>query len=196
MARLDDKERVEVPSSAAWRAWLLEHHTQTEGVWVVTQKKGMPDYVPKMDLVAEALCFGWIDSVPRKLDAERMMVYYAPRQARSGWSKVNKQLIAKLAVAKRLHESGLAKIEAAKRDGSWDKLNAIDDLVIPIDLGHALEAVPPARKHFEAFPASVRRGILEWIASAKRPATRKKRIEETARLAARNRRANQWPRDC
>ena len=87
---------------------------------------------------------------------------------------------------------GLAKIEAAQRDGSWNALDAVEALEIPPDLAAALAANPPAANYFEAFPRSVKRGILEWISNAKKPETRAKRIEETARLAAENIRANQW----
>jgi uncharacterized protein YdeI (YjbR/CyaY-like superfamily) len=88
--------------------------------------------------------------------------------------------------------AGLAKIEAAKQDGSWAALDAVEDLQIPPDLAQALADRPPAQEYFEAFPRSVKRGILEWISNAKKPETRAKRIEETARLAAQNKRANQW----
>jgi uncharacterized protein YdeI (YjbR/CyaY-like superfamily) len=88
--------------------------------------------------------------------------------------------------------AGLAKIEAAKQDGSWNALDAIEALEIPLDLAAALSANPIAQQHFDAFPRSVKRGILEWISVAKKPETRAKRVEETAHLAAENIRANQW----
>ena len=90
--------------------------------------------------------------------------------------------------------AGLEKVEAAKRDGSWNALDAIEALEIPPDLEAALARYDSARGHFDAFPRSVKRGILEWIANAKRPTTRSKRIEQTARLAQDNIRANQWRR--
>jgi uncharacterized protein YdeI (YjbR/CyaY-like superfamily) len=88
--------------------------------------------------------------------------------------------------------AGLAKVEAAKRDGSWSALDQIEALEMPPDLEQALAANEKAKENFTAFPRSVKRGILEWIASAKKPETRAKRIEEAARLAAENTRANQW----
>ncbi len=90
--------------------------------------------------------------------------------------------------------AGLAKIEAAKRDGTWSKLDEVDALVVPDDLRAELKRYENANDFFEAFPKSVKRGILEWILNAKRPETRQKRISETARLANRNERANQWSR--
>ena len=89
-------------------------------------------------------------------------------------------------------ESGMAKIEAARADGSWTRLDAIEALEIPEDLQQEFDRYTSAGTNFDHFPRSVRRSILEWIASAKRPATRKKRVQETARLAQDNLRANQW----
>ncbi len=94
-----------------------------------------------------------------------------------------------------MHPAGQTKIDAAKADGSWSLLDAVENLEVPEDLAQALAEYSEAEAHFEAFPRSVKRGILEWIVQAKRPATRQKRIAETAKMASRNKRANQWPRD-
>ena len=122
------------------------------------------------------------------------MVWFAPRKPRTGWSKLNKQRIERLVDAGLMAPAGLAKIEAAKQDGSWNALDAVEALEIPSDLAAALSSYSAAQMHFDAFPRSVKRSILEWIASAKTPATRAKRVEETARLAQENIRANQWRR--
>lgn len=182
-----------VDSRATWRRWLSAHHARSSGIWLVTWRKdsGGP-YLAYDAIVEEALCFGWIDSKPRALDATRTMLWLAPRKPGSGWSRANKQRIERLLAAGRMAAPGLARIEAARRDGSWSKLDAVEDLVVPDDLAQALAAAPPATSAFAAFPRSVRRGILEWIGNAKRDATRAARIEETARLAARGERANQW----
>ncbi len=180
---------------AAWRSWLEAHHTRDAGVWLILVKKGVG--LPRIDVseaVEEALCFGWIDSKPAKLDAQRSMLWFSPRKKKSGWSDVNKKRIERMIAAGLMTPAGLAKIEAAKADSSWEKLDAISALVVPADLTEALAAYTGAADYFEAFPASAKRGILEWISNAKRPETRKQRVDETARLAAENRRANQWPR--
>lgn len=88
--------------------------------------------------------------------------------------------------------AGLAKVEAAKEDGSWNALDAVENLEIPPDLAEAFKNHPNSAANFDAFPRSAKRGILEWIFNAKRPQTRAKRVEETANLAAQNIRANQW----
>jgi uncharacterized protein YdeI (YjbR/CyaY-like superfamily) len=87
--------------------------------------------------------------------------------------------------------AGLAKIEAAKQNGSWNILETVATNGVPPDLQAALDATPPADQFFQKFPPSIRQNILFWIANAKRPETRRKRIEETVRLAAQNKRANQ-----
>ncbi len=184
---------VHPKTRAEWRAWLAEHHSQTEGVWLVSFKKatGKPR-VEYDEAVEEALCFGWIDSKANKLDDERSMLWMSPRKPRTGWSKPNKERVTRLIEAGLMTPPGLAKIEAAKLDGSWTALDAVEALEIPPDLEKALAETANGTRHFEAFPRSVKRGILEWISAAKRTETRVRRIEETARLADINERANQW----
>jgi uncharacterized protein YdeI (YjbR/CyaY-like superfamily) len=191
---------VEVPdnsfhpgSRAAWRAWLEANHGREGGVWLITRKKaaGGPE-VTYDEAVEEALCFGWVDSKPGKLDDERTMLYFAPRKPGSAWSRPNKERVARLAAAGLMAPAGQAKVDAAIADGTWTMLDAVENLEIPPDLAAALACYPAARANFEAFPRSARRGILEWIVQAKTAATRAKRVEETARLAQENVRANQW----
>jgi uncharacterized protein YdeI (YjbR/CyaY-like superfamily) len=188
---LDALPRVEIASAAELRDWLAANHGGAGSVWVVTWKKGCGrHHVPWGAVVDEALCFGWIDSLPRKLDADRAMLLLSPRKPGSGWSKVNKDKVARLTAEGRMAPSGLAKVEAAQADGSWARLDAVDAMEEPHDLSVALDAVPVARANFDAFPPSSRRGILEWIANAKRPGTRAARIADTVARAAENRKAN------
>jgi uncharacterized protein YdeI (YjbR/CyaY-like superfamily) len=189
------KNATHPTTRAEWRAWLEQNHTRTEGVWLISFKKssGKPR-VSYDEAVEEALCFGWIDSTQRTLDDERAMLWFASRKPRTGWSRLNKERIERLLAAGLMAPAGLAKVAAAQQDGSWNALNAVEALEVSPDLAAALSSYPSARTHFDAFPRSVRRSILEWIASAKTPATRAKRLEETARLAQDNIRANQWRR--
>jgi uncharacterized protein YdeI (YjbR/CyaY-like superfamily) len=144
--------------------------------------------------VEEALCFGWIDSKGRRLDERRTMLLMTPRKPGSGWSRPNKERLERLFAAGVMEPAGIAVVEAAKADGSWTALDDIESLVEPDDLRAALDTAPAARTSWDGFPRSVKRATLEWIAGAKRPQTRAKRVEETVRLAARGERANQWPR--
>ncbi len=120
------------------------------------------------------------------------MLWFALRKPGTGWSRPNKERVERLIAAGLMTDAGLAKIEAARQDGSWTAFDAIENLEVPEDVAAALAAYPVAAQHFAAFPRSVKRGILEWIAMAKTPATRAKRVAETARLAEENKRANQW----
>ncbi len=183
-------ERIEVESLAQWRAWLSTHHGQSQSIWVVTWKKasGGP-HLPYGDIRDEALCWGWIDSRPAKLDADRTMLLVSPRRPGSGWSAVNKTRIEALSAAGRLAAPGAVAVERAKADGSWTLLDGAETLEPPADLVAALAAAQ-ATERFGAFPPSSRRAILEWIALAKRPETRANRLTETARLAALGLRAN------
>lgn len=186
-------DSVHPRSRAEWRAWLQKHHARGEGVWLVSYKKATDK--PRLEYdeaVEEALCFGWVDSKPAKLDDERSMLYFAPRKPKSGWSGINKERVERLIAAGWMAPAGLAKVDAAKADGSWNALDSATALEIPPDLEAALDALPSARAHFDAFPPSARRAILEWISLAKKPETRASRVDETAREAAENRRANQW----
>jgi uncharacterized protein YdeI (YjbR/CyaY-like superfamily) len=178
---------------AEWRAWLATHHARDDGVWLITYKKttGKPR-VEHDEAVEEALCFGWVDSKPNKLDDERSMLWFAPRKGGTGWSKPNKERVERMIAAGLMTPAGLAKVNAAKKDGTWTMLDAVEALEIPADLAKTLKSYKTATENFDAFPRSAKRGILEWILQAKKPETRAKRIEETARLAAENIRANQW----
>jgi len=184
---------VHPKTRAQWGTWLARNHARAEGVWLITYKMatGKPR-VDYNDAVEEALRFGWIDSKPRALDGERSMLWFAPRKPRTNWSKANRERVERLVAGGRMAAPGLAKVQAAQRDGSWDALVGVESLEVPPDLRRALAKQAEAARNFDAFPPSVKRGILEWIHNARQPATRTKRIEETARLAAKNIRTNQW----
>jgi uncharacterized protein YdeI (YjbR/CyaY-like superfamily) len=189
----DTCQQVLMESRAEWRQWLTEHHQDTPGIWLVTWKKdsGHPQ-LPYNDIVEEALCFGWIDSRPRSIGADRSALLVTPRKPTSNWSRNNKQRVASLTAAGLMHPAGLAAVAAAQANGRWDALEHVEDLTEPEDLTAALDATPAARQNWDAFPRSTRRAILEWIGNAKTNATRQARIGRTARDAAINIRANQW----
>lgn len=186
-----DKQHVYIPNRDALRAWLLKNHATHEAVWLVYDK-GNRRTMSYDDIVEEVLCFGWVDSLPGKVDEARTKLYISPRKPRSAWSKLNRDRVAKLDAAGLLHDSGRRAIEVAKQNGAWDALIKSDSLELPPQLDLLLEQSPQAKAHFEAFPPSSRRAILEWIYAAKREETRRRRIEETARLAADNIRANHY----
>lgn len=186
----EDHPRVAVDSRAALRAWLAANHGSPGSIWLVTWRKGDPRHLPYDAIVEEALAFGWVDSLPRALDAARTMLRLSPRKPGSAWSALNKARIARLEAAGLMAPSGLAAVARAQADGSWSKLDAVETLAEPAELVAALARHPPAATHWAAFPRSARRGILEWIVQARTPATRARRIEQTAAEASLNRRAN------
>jgi uncharacterized protein YdeI (YjbR/CyaY-like superfamily) len=190
-----DYPQLEITSAAQLRKWLLANHDSVEGIWLVTYKKSSGErYVSYEEVVREALCFGWIDSQGKPLDATRSQLLLTPRKPKSNWSGPNKARVAELTAAGLMQPAGQAMIDLAKRSGTWTALDDVEALIEPDELRAALDAQPDARRHWDEFPRSTRRAILEWIGSAKRPKTVQKRIAETARLAAVNVRANQWPR--
>jgi uncharacterized protein YdeI (YjbR/CyaY-like superfamily) len=178
---------------AGWRAWLIANHATSGGVHLVSWRKAAGrTSVAYEDAVEEALCVGWIDSVGGRLDDERGLQWFSPRRSRSGWARSNKERVERLIAAGLMLPAGLAAIEEAKRNGTWTLLDDVENLVVPDDLAIALDAQPPAREHWEAFSRSPRRAILEWIAQAKRPETRARRIAEAVEHAARGERPPQF----
>jgi len=174
-----------------WRQWLEKKHSTSPGIWMIYYKKesGKPR-VSYDEAVEEALCFGWIDSLPRKLDNERAMLKFTPRKPKSVWSDSNKARVEKLITQKWMTPAGLAKIEQAKKDGSWNILNAsnfhTDNNLLPDDLQKAISKNKKALENFNAFSAGYRRQFLFWIDSAKRSETRMARIKQTVLMAAAN----------
>ncbi|MCU0354784.1 MAG: YdeI/OmpD-associated family protein, partial [Cytophagales bacterium] len=158
-------QHVTPASRAEWRQWLAENHAAETGVWLVYYKKGTGrPSVTYDEAVEEALCFGWIDSVPNKMDDERYKQLFSPRKPRSGWSRVNKERLERLTAAGLMASAGLAAIETAKQNGSWTKLDAVENLEMPDDLQTAFAAADAvALEHFTAFARSTKRGILEWL---------------------------------
>ena len=176
---------------AAWRRWLQKNHAKEKAVWLIIYKMkcGTPSVYFK-EAVEEALCFGWIDSKSNKRDDKSYYQYFAQRNPKSKWSKINKDKIEELIQKDLMTAAGLAVIETAKQNGAWSALDEVEQIIIPPDLEKAFDKNKKAAKNFEAFPRSVKKGILDWISSAKRPETRLKRITETVRLAGENQRAN------
>jgi uncharacterized protein YdeI (YjbR/CyaY-like superfamily) len=179
-----------------WRKWLEENHQKAKSVWLILyRKQSQKPSVTYEESVEEALCFGWIDSKPNKRDEESFYQFFSQRNVKSKWSKLNKERVEKLIEQGKMTPSGMKLIEIAKENGTWTALDEVEALMIPEDLKICLESNPPAFEYFEAFPKSVKRGILEWILSAKQLTTREKRITETVRLAALNQRANQYKKE-
>lgn len=144
------------------------------------------------EAVEEALCFGWIDSKPNRRDAESYYQFFSPRSPKSRWSRRNKDIVEQMAAAGKMTPAGQVLIDEAKRRGTWQALDRVEQLIEPDDLLTAFTKNETANQNWGRFPPSARRGILEWILSAKRETTRAKRIAETVAKAACGERANSY----
>jgi uncharacterized protein YdeI (YjbR/CyaY-like superfamily) len=182
---VDDKPQVHLETRAAWREWLAANHASGGGVWLVTWKRrtGRPT-IPYEEAVEEALCFGWIDGQMGKAEDERMFQWFAPRRPKSTWARSNKERVARLEASGQIAPAGLAAIERAKANGSWNALDDIDSMVVPPDLAAALAERPGATDNFEAAAPSSQRMALAWITQVKSPEIRARRVARAADQAA------------
>lgn len=179
MSYLDDLELVVPASREEWRTWLAANHATSKGIALaVAKKNGSRAGVAYEEAVEEALCFGWIDSTTRTLDADRYTILVTRRKRGSVWARSNKERVKRLTAAGLMTPAGQAAIDAAKADGSWTILDEVEAGTVPADLAAALDAAQVADR-FAALTPSVRKMALYHIASAKRPETRAKRIAET-----------------
>jgi uncharacterized protein YdeI (YjbR/CyaY-like superfamily) len=193
MEQRDGIKVFHAETAAMWRKWLEEHHQSESAVWlIIYHKSSNTPSVYYDEAVDEALCYGWIDSKPNKRDKESFFQFFARRNPKSNWSRINKERVERLIREKKMSHAGLEMIRIARESGTWNALDEVEKLIMPDDLKALFSQYPKAYSHYERFPRSVKRGILEWILNAKRPETRSKRIRETVMLAEKNIRANQF----
>jgi uncharacterized protein YdeI (YjbR/CyaY-like superfamily) len=184
--------KIEIKSVSDLKTWLENNCQQSESVWLVRYKKIKPEYhVAIADVIDQLLCFGWIDSVPKKLDQNRTRVLVSKRRIGSNWSAYNKRRASELIKRGLMTPTGLAAVERAKKDGAWSFLDDVESLILSKDLIAELKKYPQASLQFSDFSRSQKRGILEWIKNAKKPETREARIIEAAFLAQESLPANQ-----
>jgi len=167
-----------------WRQWLSENHATKAGIWLVFYKKetSKPN-IEYESAVEEAICFGWIDSIIKKIDAAKYARKFTPRSDKSKWSQLNKRRANKMIEQGRMTEVGLVKIKAAKKTGLWDK----DDwprisFDIPPEFAKALARNKKANESFDKLAPTYRKHYIAWISVAKRPETKMRRIEESITL--------------
>lgn len=171
-----------------WRAWLETHHATAQQAWLILYKKHTgKSSLSLEEAVEEALCFGWIDGLLQRIDDEKFTLRFSPRKKGSVWSQVNKRRVAKLIKQGRMTEAGLAKIKEAKANGQWRAAALREDTAnIPLDLKQALNTNQQARRNFDQLAPSHKRQFIYWITSAKTDTTRQRRIQETIKLVAAN----------
>lgn len=184
----DEQPLLTVTGGAAWRAWLGEHHEESQGVWLVLAKKGTTDptslnYDEALD---EALCHGWIDGQARRLDERTYRQRFTPRRARSLWSKRNVGIVGRLESEGRMLPAGVVAVERAKADGRWEAAySGQAAMEVPGDLAAALKAEPRAQAMFEILTSQNRYAVLFRVNGAKRADTRAQRIERFVAMLAR-----------
>ncbi|MHC4194258.1 MAG: YdeI/OmpD-associated family protein [Planctomycetota bacterium] len=167
-----------------WRKWLSRHYATAAEIWLVFYKKETSKpTIAYGAAVEEALCFGWIDSIIKRIDDTKYARKFTPRKDKSGWSKLNKRRANKMIKEGKMTDVGLAKIQAAKKTGLWaqDARPQIS-LDIPAEFAKALARNKKAQENFDRLAASYRKHYIGWIAVAKRPETRERRVAESIAL--------------
>ena len=179
-----DHAHIQPGSRKEWRAWLKKHHKSAAGVWLVYAKKhsGIPS-LTWQEGVEEALCFGWIDSLRRPVDATYFKQLYTPRKPKSVWSAINKKTVERLIADGLMAAAGLAAIEVAKANGRWAALDHVESFTVPDDFRKALSKDKAAQAGFDALSPFGRKQFLYRLNSAKRAETRAKRITELLEIA-------------
>lgn len=181
---------VEARDRAAWHRWLERHHRGEREAWLVFHKKhtGVA-CVSYEEAVEEALCFGWIDSIVRRIDGDRYAQRFTPRRRGSSWSELNRWRVARLVAEGRMREAGMAAVEfAIRRDPGPRPRREPVGAVVPAVLVRALAEKPKAEAAFAAAPPSQRRNMVLWIEAAKRDETRQRRAAEVASVLERGER--------
>lgn len=181
MAQKKDIETICPQNPLQWREWLEKNHLEKDAVWVIFYKKesGQPT-LSWSESVDEALCFGWIDSLKKKLDDERSVQFFSKRKPKSTWSKINKEKIERLNDAGLMKPAGMECVRVAKENGSWTLLDEVDALVIPPDLEEVFGVYEGSKEYFSGLSNSDKKLLLQWIVLAKTETTRKQRILEIA----------------
>jgi len=176
-----------VTDMAAWRAWLLENHDSSQGVWLVVHKKGggvTSLTVPEAQ--EEALCFGWIDGQARRRDEGSYRLRMTPRRPKSAWSAINVARIERLEREGRMHDAGRAQVRAAQEDGRWAlAYGGPNPAEVPADLAEAIAANPDAQAMFDMLTSTNRTALIYRVNSMKRQATRERKIAESVAMLAR-----------
>lgn len=182
---VNDQDALHFRDRGQWRRWLEKNHSRSTGIWLAVSKKQAAG-LHYEEAVEEALCYGWIDSTVRRLDADSYRQWYSPRKPRSNWSKSNKLRVERLTDLGLMTAAGTAAVREAKWNGSWHQLDAVENLEEPPVLRDALAASETARMNYDRLAPSHRKQYLYWINSAKREDTRERRIRETVRRLADN----------
>lgn len=181
-------EELYITNRDDWRAWLRKNHATKKEVWLIYYKEntGKPR-IPYDDAVEEALCFGLIDSIVKKIDEEKFAQKFTPRKSSSRWSEANKRRAEKMIREGKMTEAGMAKIREAQNKGEWFKTEPVrKELAFPPDLHKQLEANKKALDNFNRLANGYKRLFVGWVTSARKEETRQRRLMEAIRLLEQN----------
>lgn len=183
----EDFPEIHFERDTDWYDWLLNNHDKAKAIYLIFYKLELN--VPTMrweEAVKVAICFGWIDSTVKSLGNGKRRQYFCPRNPKSTWSALNKKYVKELNQAGLIQESGLKMIDLAKETGTWTAMDDVENGVIPKDLQQAFDANLRAYENYQNFSKGYRKSYLSWLHSAKREATRNKRISEIIKLSEAN----------
>lgn len=175
-----DLHQIYLKNPSGWRNWLQKNHLSEKGIWLIYFKKHTGKAsIPYNDAVEEALCFGWIDSIVKRLDDERYMQKFTPRNPKSKWSPSNKKRIEKLIGLGKMTDFGMRLVAIAKRNGKWDEeTDAQKDFAFSEELRKFLKSNKKAFPRFTALPPSHQKQYTQWVMSAKKAETQIRRMEK------------------
>jgi uncharacterized protein YdeI (YjbR/CyaY-like superfamily) len=179
---MSDMKQIRITTQSQWRQWLARNHNRENGgVWLVFHKKntGKPA-LSYEESVEEALCFGWIDSIIKRIDEDTYCRKFTPRKIDSAWSNSNKQRVKKITKEGRMTEFGQAKVDAAKKSGRWKvDPRPVIAMDIPPELAEALGQNTYAKEFFKNLAPTYRRQFIGWVITAKRAETKAMRVKES-----------------
>ena len=181
-------ENLYFTDRSEWRSWLEVNHSLKDGIWFIYYKAHaeMPS-VSYEDSVEEALCFGWIDSIIKKIDNNKYARKFTVRNNNSIWSESNKKRVGKLITAGLMTDAGMIKVKAGKKSGKWNEVINIPTFKdLHPEFKIALDKNKTAKNNFYNLAQSYRRQYIGWISTAKKEDTRKKRISEAIELLEKN----------
>jgi uncharacterized protein YdeI (YjbR/CyaY-like superfamily) len=181
-------EELYVTRREQWRAWLEKNYSTAKEVWLIYYKAhtGKPS-IPYGDSVEEALCFGWIDGIIKKLDDERFGRKFMPRKIKSKWSESNKKRAEKMIRQRKMTEAGMIRIREAKESGEWSTVRVRSkELMIPLFFEETLTKNKKALEYFNSLAPSYKRNFVGWVSDAKQEKTRMKRLAEVISLLEQN----------
>ena len=176
-----------VANASDWSRWLDEHQADAAGVWLVLAKRctTQPTSLTYDDALEVAICHGWVDGQLAKRDERTYRRKFTPRRQGSAWSKRNVAIATRLTDEDRMKPAGLAAVQRAKADGSWDSAyEGQSTITVPPDLADALAAAPAAKAMFDQLDAANRYSVLYRVSTATRAETRQRRIDQLVSMLA------------